>query len=420
MAFAPWRSDTRYDCVIIGAGVVGAAVAQRLARSDAKVAVVEKASGIGGGCSYANAALMAPHHVTPLVTPALLRETPRQMLSRPPAVRIRPRRHLIRWLAKLAASAYSNEARTVGSELRQLALDSAELHIELAKAGKNPSLAKTGALDIYLHDPRRTPANFLSPDEVYAIEPTLAPVAGATHESEEWTVESRSFISAMLQDATEHGAEVLFETPVERVLVEDGRAVGVKTPRGNLWANHVVLAAGLGSTGLAAKAGLTLPLRGGRGHVIDLALTADAPSLPVRIKEHRVVVTPLADRTRVSGAIEFGTEPRPGDYRRAEALRHVAARALPALRDAEVIDRWSGERPCAPDGVPVIGTSTQVGNLSVAGGHGMWGLVLAPVTARLITEGITDSPSASVPVWLSPDRFATVRPRATDHVDARY
>lgn len=396
---------------MIGAGVIGAAIAQHLASRGLAVTVVDGARGVGGGCSYANAALVAPDHVSPLATPSLLRALPGQMLRRPPAVRVRARRDLAPWLLMLAASAYAPGAPAAGRDLRALAMESAELHRELASSGVSPDLRKTGALDVYLRPPRRPPEGFLTPEEAYRVEPTLAPVAGGTHASEEWTIESRGFVTSMLQSAAEHGAKVMFDTPVEHLLLHQGRAVGVRTPRATLRSDHVVLAAGLGSIRLAAQAGLRLPLQGGRGHGVDLNADQGGPSLPIRIKEHRVVVTPLADRVRVSGALEFGTTPAPGDHRRSEALRQVAAAALPELDRAEVIERWSGERPCTSDGLPAIGRSGRVAGLSVATGHGMWGLVLAPVTARLVAGGLEgDQPPAAS--GLSPDRFSPRRHRS--------
>ncbi len=414
-------TTTRYDCVVVGAGVVGAAIAQHVARLGLSVAVLERAPGIGGGCSYANAALVAPHHVTPLATPALLREAPRQMLSRPAAVRIRPRRRLAPWLGGLAASALGRAARFSGERLRELATRSAALHEDLAAVGHNPGLRRSGALDVYLDRPRRMPPDFLPPADIRALEPAVGDVAGGTHRSEEWVVDSRCFVTSMLEDAVSQGADVSFSTPVMRLLLEGRRACGVMTPGGEVRAGHVVIAAGLGSAALAAPAGLRIPLRGGRGYVTDLACRSGAPSLPVRVKEHRVVVTPLADRVRVAGALEFGTG-APRSHRRSEALRAVAARAVPALRDAEVVDRWTGLRPCTSDGLPVIGGTRRVDGLSVATGHGMWGLTLAPITAHVIAQGLLGAGPDGGPgdsAWLGPDRFSRQRPwegsRQFDH-----
>src|SRR5699024_1726827 len=154
-------STTRdYDCVVIGAGVVGAAVAQHASRLGLSVAVLDRAPGIGGGGFYANAALVAAHHVTPLATPAQRREAPRQMLRRPAAVRIRPRSKLAGWLGCLAASAMGGNARVSGERLRELATRSAALHVDLAAARHNPGLRRSGALDVHLDRPRRTPSGF--------------------------------------------------------------------------------------------------------------------------------------------------------------------------------------------------------------------------------------------------------------------
>ncbi|WP_353951614.1 FAD-dependent oxidoreductase [Knoellia sp. S7-12] len=398
-----------FDFAVIGAGVVGASIARELARRGASVVVLDRASGVGGGCSYANAGILAPDHVSPLATPALLREAPIQMMRRPPAVRVRPTRGLAPWLGKLAASATPNRARVAQARLRQLANESTHLHRELGAQGLNPSLRKTGALDVYLRPPRGPVAGLLSPTELHELEPGLAPVAGGLHRTEEWVVESRSYVRAMLDDAVAHRAEVFFGTTVQQQVLSGERVAAVDTTAGRIRVGHVVLASGVEAGILADQVGLRLPLRGGRGYVVDVAAPDGTLGKPVRLKEHRVVVTPLEDRIRVAGSIEFGDEARTADLRRADALLEVAARAVPGLRGAPVLDRWAGERPCTPDGVPVIGATHTVQNLSVATGHGMWGLILAPVTARLIAGQAIDHRVDPDLDWLSPDRFARRR-----------
>ncbi|MFH8739234.1 NAD(P)/FAD-dependent oxidoreductase [Streptomyces sp. NPDC017964] len=400
-------SNQSFDCVVIGAGVVGASVAQRLARSGVRVAVLDQAPEIGGGCSYANGALLAPGHVSPLATPALLREAPVQMLRRPPAVRLDPDLTLVGWMSKLLASAAPRRASIAQARMRDLAIQSTELHRALADCGLNPTMRKTGAIDVYLRSPRMNNKKLLSYKELQDFEPTLAPVEGGTHDTEEWTLESRSFVKSMLGDAARHGAEMMFGTPVKELLTRGSRVVGVRTPTGTILSENVVLAAGLHSAALAAQVGVRLPLRGGRGYVVDLAARPGSdPTLPVRIKEHRILVTPLEDRVRVCGSIEFGKEYRPVDPRRGNALVKVASSVLPSLRDRPIVDRWAGERPCTSDGVPLIGVAQGVRNLAIATGHGMWGLILAPITANLIADHlVAHSPTRAGAEWLRPDRF---------------
>src|SRR5699024_7611669 len=207
----------------------------------------------------------------------------------------------------LAASAMGGNARVSGERLRELATRSAALHVDLAAAGHNPGLRRSGALDVHLDRPRRTPSGFLPPARVRALEPAVGDVAGGIHRSDEWVLDSRCFVTSMLEDAVSQGADLSFSTPLMRLLLEDRRVAGVRIPVGDVRAGHVVIAAGTGSSALAGPAGLRIPLRGGRGYVTDLGFSRGAPTLPVRVKENRVVVTPLADRVRIAGALEFGT-----------------------------------------------------------------------------------------------------------------
>lgn len=77
-----------------------------------------------------------------------------------------------------------------------------------------------------------------------------------------------------------------------------------------------------------------------------------------------------------------------------------------ARRGASVaVDVWRGLRPCTPDGLPVIGRPAAVENATLATGHGMWGLQLAPVTAQLVAHLIAGEAPAHDPGPLRPDRF---------------
>jgi D-amino-acid dehydrogenase len=79
---------------------------------------------------------------------------------------------------------------------------------------------------------------------------------------------------------------VIFECSVVGVVVEGSRVVGVRTTEGLIEADHVVIASGLGAPRLAGDMGVRLPMRGGRGYVVDLERSAGAPTHAVRLKEH--------------------------------------------------------------------------------------------------------------------------------------
>lgn len=137
--------------------------------------------------------------------------------------------------------------------------------------------------------------------------------------------------------------------------------------------------------------------------MIDQDVAGSAPALPLTFKERRVVVTPYPDRLRLCGTLELGTAHAQLDLERLAPIQAVGREALPGVRPERVIDRWAGLRPCTPDGMPVIGRSRAVRNIVVATGHGMWGVILAPVTARMVLDEL-QGVGHHEPL-LSPDRF---------------
>ncbi len=387
--------------VVVGAGAVGATTAYELARRGAQVTVLERGSGVGAGCSYANAGVIAPDHVGPLATPALVAEGAHQMFTSPPAVRLAPRPSMVPWLAGVLASARPSRSGPAGELLRDLAFRSADLHAAYAEDGLSTTYRRTGALEVYLE---KTGHGDLDDDKAHAIAPSLGPVAGAHWSPDEAVVESRAYVGAMLDAARDHGAHVRFDTDVQHLMPADGHVTGVVAAGRNVGAGHVVLATGLATPRLAAEGRITVPMRGGRGYVVDLRVDG-APDVPIRLKERRMVITPFADRLRICGLMQFGAERSPLRQSRVTAMLDVLRRALPGVRVRDVIDTWVGERPCTRDGVPVIGASRRAPGLSLAAGHGMWGLILSPVTAEIVATQLLEGRAPRGSDRLSPDRF---------------
>src|SRR5690625_5058987 len=109
------------------------------------------------------------------------------------------------------------------------------------------------------------------------------------------------------------------------------------------------------------------------------------PQNPIYFPTQRVACTPLGDRLRVAGMMEFRSPSAPLDPRRIGA---IIAAARPLLRNIDLSDRqdeWVGSRPCTTDGLPLIGR-TKTEGIYVAGGHGMWGITLGPATGKLLAE----------------------------------
>lgn len=175
-------------------------------------------------------------------------------------------------------------------------------------------------------------------------------------------------------------------TGVEARLRRDGAAVSVETRGGTLRPAAVVLAAGAWSGTLARRAGVFLPMEGGKGYHVDVEARSDDPRIPSWIAESWMIATPLPGRLRLSGTLELAGLDTSIDRVRVEAIRRGAERGLRDMAGRRVLDVWAGLRPCTPDGLPVIGRPEGLENLVVAAGHAMKGISLAPVTGRLVAE----------------------------------
>jgi D-amino-acid dehydrogenase len=163
----------------------------------------------------------------------------------------------------------------------------------------------------------------------------------------------------------------------------------------------VVLATGAWLGQLARRHGVRRVVQAGRGYSFSVPCDP-MPRGPVYFPTQRVACTPLTTpagrRLRVAGMMEFRGADAPLDPRRIAAIVDAAR---PLLRGADLdarLDEWVGSRPCTSDGLPLIG-ATASPRVFVAGGHGMWGVALGPVTGQLLAERIVTgaAPAELVP-----------------------
>ena len=418
------------DVVVIGAGVVGASIAYELAKRGASVIVVDAGQDVGNGCSYANAGLLAPSHVEPLATPANVVLGLRYMFRPGSPFYVHPSPRLVPWLARLAASAAPGRSQALTARLQEMAGRSLQLHQEYSEHGLQTGFRASGSLDVFSTEriferasqalKMRGPSKqeILSAADARALEPTLGELAGAIYRPTEAQCSSLDFVRATLAAAEQNGARVLWGTSVHRLKLRSGRIAGVETSAGTIEGGTYVVAAGLGSERLCKSVGIKMPMQGAKGYVVDLDVGESAPRIPLTFKESKVVATPYPDRLRLCGTLELGGDRQVISQRRVQAIRKAGNRFLPDLTVKGTMQTWAGQRPCTADGVPSLGRSGARDNLIVAAGHGMWGLILAPVTGELVARGVIDAaPTLREPAF-SPDRFGATRRVASAEYDA--
>ncbi|TVP47311.1 MAG: glycine oxidase ThiO [Gemmatimonadales bacterium] len=232
----------------------------------------------------------------------------------------------------------------------------------------------------------------------------VAPPSGALLLAEDHQVDNRCLHRAVSEGARRTGVAVTPDAEVVAVVVERGRAIGVRLAGGDLLrAGAVVLAAGAWTGGIPGIP-FPLPVRPVRGQM--LALDA-RDSLPARVIESEdVYLVPRWDGRLLVGAtveevgFDSGCTAEAGTL-----LRDAAIRLLPGLATAPVLDHWHGFRPGTPDAHPIIGTAPGVEGLYMATGHFRNGILLAPWTAEALGRLLAGGDGPEIPEAFLPDRF---------------
>jgi glycine oxidase len=332
--------------VVVGGGVVGCAVAERLSRERRHRVVLLERDAVGSHASGAAAGLLAPY------SEHLGDGTPgRDSLALYPELVARVERCGIavefRAQETLAPALSAEEERLLG----------------------------------------QSSATWLDAAEARHREPEVSPSIRGAALHEEAQVTPIRLVHALARTAVRQGAEIKEGVPVSGLSVHSGLVDSVQVPDGSVQADWVVLAAGPWSPGLASPAGVTLDVRPSRGQLVTLR--------PVRGCLSRVIVwrgcylVPKPDGTIVAGSTEedVGFDPRPTAEGIAGLLQ-FAARAVPILSSATVERVWAALRPATPDGRPVVGPAPGLPNLILATGHNRNGILLAPLTAELVARVI--------------------------------
>ncbi len=241
--------------------------------------------------------------------------------------------------------------------------------------------------------------------DVRSREPALSSeVRGAMFVRGDHWVNTQRLVVAYAQAAAGAGVALLTGAAVSRVIVEDGYARGVVVEGERYDADAVLLAAGAWTEALVASFGGRLRVEPRRGQMI--ALGHVPPVLTYAIHGDDVYLVP-----RPSGELLIGATVEKVGFQRAvtaagvAGLLSVAMRLVPGLANLPISRTWYGFRPWAPDSLPILGPWPGIQGLFIATAHYRNGILLAPITARLMTECMTHGrPSLDIKDFL-PNRF---------------
>ncbi len=349
------------DVLIVGGGVIGLSLARELHRLGQKrIAIVDRGQ-IGREASFAAAGMLAPNSENEVIDDLYhLCDASRRMFP------------------------------DLATEL-------------LAETGVNIELDRTGTLfaaftekdeaGLNVRFSRQTEAGIvvekLSGSDTQKAEPAISPrVRSSLFFPNDWQVENRKLVAALAEYAAKCGITIIEDADVLSILVSGKAAGGVRTRNGEIHADVTVLATGAW-TSLINVGGEPLPVqvKPVRGHII--CYRPPTRTFTYVIHSPRGYLVPRRDGRVLVGGTSDQVGFDSGRSPEAEAaLKARACEFAPNLANMPISESWAGLRPFRDGGLPIIGEVDGYQQLFVGTGHYRNGILLAPVTARILAHRI--------------------------------
>lgn len=366
------------DVLIVGGGVIGLSLARALHKKGVrKVTVVERGE-LGQEASSAAAGMLAPHA-----------EADRED-------------EFFR---------FCRESNDLYPGFAAELLDETGIDIELDLSGTlYVAFSDNDTLDIRRRYEWQRAANMpvehLTAGETRKAEPFVSPdVREGLYFPEDGQVENRKLIEALRIYAELNRIGIIERAEVSELSKEEGRVTGVLTTQGALSAGTVVLATGAWTSFIKlGPAAVPIKVKPFKGQMIAYH-TAKRLFQRVLYSPRGYIVPRMDGRVLAGATVEDAGFDKETTGAGSEFLRETAVEIAPSLGSLEISERWAGLRPFAADGLPVLGSVGAYENLLAATAHYRNGILLAPLTARILAEKIVDGGDSEYFRYFGADRF---------------
>lgn len=409
--------------VVVGAGVVGLAAAYYLKKQGAIVELVDQGEP-GMACSWGNLGWVCPSLSEPVPAPGVVSQSLQSMARGRGPLHIAPGAlpALFSWLMSFRRHCTPENYDAACRALLRFNQSTFQLYDALSDDHIDFEHHKHGLLFAFLQEEalKQRLAHFgpleeygfsaprlLTRHEVLIMEPSLtAKIVGGIWLPDERHVRADTLTSGLTQWLRSH--DTVFQTSVKVIGGEwsDKMLHGLKTETSLIEGDRYLLAAGAWTGPLVAQLGSWLPITAAKGY----SITINEPNLqfthPVYFGDDRTEITPYCGALRLGGILELSGINTRLHARRIQEVRGSVRRYL----DAELLGQsqieWTGMRPIAPDGLPILGMLPGFDNVFVATGHAMMGVTMALVTGRAMASLITDDEDLGDSLAaFSPNRF---------------
>ncbi|WP_291313742.1 NAD(P)/FAD-dependent oxidoreductase [Corynebacterium sp. UBA2622] len=389
--------------LVIGAGMVGLSTAWHLQDHGYEVEVLDRI-GVAAGSSWGNAGWLAPGKTIPLSNRSLWAYGPTALFAPHAAlhvpVRFDPRlwAFVAEFMAHATARAWDKTmASLTPADLGALAAFDeliaggveAETHRDPFIIGFENDAQSRGFLDEVEGAARHgqdIPFERIDLDEARLHAPMLSDSVRTIYKmGNQRFIAPGNFCEAIAEAIVARGGRIT--TGAEVVRVTSTRKPAAQLATGEwLPADAVVIATGAWLPRLARELGVAVRVQAGRGYSFSVETDEPATS-PVYLPHTKVACTPYEGRFRVAGTMEFRHPDEAFQPGRVESIIHNTRPLFRGVDWDSRQDEWVGSRPVTPDGLPLVG-ATKAPNVYVNGGHGMWGIVLGPVSGKLLARQV--------------------------------
>ena len=352
--------------LIIGGGVIGLSIARELYRKGSKKITILEKDLIGQKASFAAAGMLAPQAESDKADDFF---------------------------------EFSRNSRDLYPVLAEELLEETGIDIELDQSGTlYLAFDENDASEIRKRYEWQTKAGLdvehLNTRETHKLEPFVSPDSlESLFFPNDWQIENRKLIRALREFATENKIELKENVEIESLIETGGKISGAKTVSGKEhFADVVILATGAWTSLIKTGENFILQIpqiKPIRGQMISFH-TAKRLFTRVIYSPRGYIVPRKLGKILAGATMEDAGFENETTAEGTEIVRENALEISPSLASLPIDEKWSGLRPFAKDGLPVLGKVPGIENLFVATAHFRNGILLAPITAKLIAEKIAE------------------------------
>jgi D-amino-acid dehydrogenase len=393
--------------VVVGGGIVGVCCALYLQREGLSVTLIDPAKA-GESTAKWSCGQISIGEVIPLSKPGILTKIPGWMLDQTGPLALRPQAlpTLVPWFMRFISNArpsrieniatamstlthhvFADYARLLGEDkLKALIVDRPIIQVFDSSAGVEGERA---------HNELRRKLGFeskiINGNEIAELEPTLAGKFNHGILLPQWrfVADTEGFIVALTDKFIADGGKRIAAS-VDHFKQSGNRASAVVLESGeNIFAEHFVVASGIGARRFFSQLELNVPLQPVAGYQVVVKNPGVSFNHSVIYGNGGFCFSPMTRGLQIGGTIEFAGKSTQPNFRRAELILSKAKKVLPQM-DTSNVEFGIGYRPLLPDTKPVIDRSAKLKNVLLAIGHGQLGLTLGAVTGRLIADLVAE------------------------------